>query len=295
MNFNLNPGDLYAILTAFCWSVAVVLFQVSTRKMGSNEINLLKNSIGFFGFALVMFFQKMGIPEFSTREIIVLVVSGALGIAGGDLFFLAYLRRIGAGLTAIVSTVYSPAVVIVAFFAFGETISLKGYIGGTLIITGIVVSYFRVPEHKDVKDLGIGIFYGILAQALTAVSVLMVKPVMAVHPIVSVAMIRLGTSVVLTGVFLLIAKGGVNLIKVYKTGMTSLPLVVGAIFGTFLSVILWLAGFKYTLAGRAAIYNQLSTILIILFAAAILRERMTFRKWIAVALALMGALIVSSA
>ena len=32
----------------------------------------------------------------------------------------------------------------------------------------------------------------------------------------------------------------------------------------FLSVIFWLAGYKYTLAGRAAIYNQLSTILIIL-------------------------------
>ena len=66
-----------------------------------------------------------------------------------------------------------------------------------------------------------------------------------------------------------------------------------AFFGTFLSVIFWLAGFKYTLAGRAAIYNQLSTIFIILLASVFLNQQMTKRKWVAVSLALMGSFVVS--
>jgi drug/metabolite transporter (DMT)-like permease len=70
-------------------------------------------------------------------------------------------------------------------------------------------------------------------------------------------------------------------------------MIAGAFFGTFLSVIFWLSGFKYTLAGRAAIYNQLSTIFIILLAAIFLKEVMTKRKWFSVFLAMSGAIIVS--
>ena len=69
--------------------------------------------------------------------------------------------------------------------------------------------------------------------------------------------------------------------------------ISGALLGTYLSVILWLLGFKYTLAGKAAIYNQLSTILIIILARVFLKESMNLRKWFAVILSVCGALLVS--
>ena len=71
-------------------------------------------------------------------------------------------------------------------------------------------------------------------------------------------------------------------------------MIVGAFMGTFLSVSFWLAGFKYTLAGRAAIYNQLSTILITLLAVIFLKEHLNFRSWVAVILAMVGAVLVST-
>ena len=58
-------------------------------------------------------------------------------------------------------------------------------------------------------------------------------------------------------------------------------------------MILWLAGFKYTLAGRAAIYNQLSTVLIVIFARLFLSESLNTRKIIGVLLAIFGALLVT--
>ena len=67
----------------------------------------------------------------------------------------------------------------------------------------------------------------------------------------------------------------------------------GSFFGTYLSVILWLAGYKYTLAGRAAIYNQLSTILISIMAVLFLKEEMTRKKKIGILLSFFGAIIVS--
>jgi drug/metabolite transporter (DMT)-like permease len=55
---------------------------------------------------------------------------------------------------------------------------------------------------------------------------------------------------------------------------------------------LWFAGFKYTLAGKAAVYNQLSTILIIILAAAFLGERLSRHRIAAILLALAGGWLV---
>ena len=65
--------------------------------------------------------------------------------------------------------------------------------------------------------------------------------------------------------------------------------------GTYLSVIFWLAGYKYTLAGRAAIYNQLSTIFIIVLARIFLKESFNFKKIIGLIFAIIGAILVTIA
>ena len=83
------------------------------------------------------------------------------------------------------------------------------------------------------------------------------------------------------------------MIETISKGFSNSYLLVGSFLGTFLSVIFWLAGYKYTLAGRAAIYNQLSTIFIIILASIFLKEIMTKKKWAAVTMALLGAFIVS--
>jgi len=73
------------------------------------------------------------------------------------------------------------------------------------------------------------------------------------------------------------------------TWKTMLPM---AFFGPFLATIFWTAGIKHLTAGRAAIYNQLSTAFIIILAALVLKEPMTVRKLIGVTLAAIGAVIV---
>jgi len=293
MDFQLNLGDIYAIITAFCWSTAVILFKVSSKNMGSMEMNLFKNVIGIIGFISVLIFQGNVFPNFTTRELIILIVSGTLGIAGGDLLFLASLRRMGASLNAIVATTYSPAIVLFAFLMFHETITVFAFLGGALIIVGIIIGTYKSPKHDDNKNIGLGVLFGVGAQLLTGFSILMIKPVMADHSIVPIALVRFGTSVIIGAGFIGATKGISSLNSIFKKGFTQFPLIAGSIFGTFLSVIFWLAGFKYTLAGRAAIYNQLSTILIILMAAIFLKESMSKRKWIAVVLALTGGIIVA--
>ena len=223
-----------------------------------------------------------------------MIISGIFGVAVGDLFFLASLRRLGAGLNAIVSTAYSPTIFILAFFMFGEVISLQAYFGGALVIAGIIIGTLEIPKNQSRENIAWGVLYGFTAQALTAFSVLLLKPNMQLHPGVPIALVRFSTGAVLSIGFLVFAIGLPALRETITQGFRHPPLIMGSIFGTFLSVIFWLAGFKYTLAGRAAIYNQLATIFIILMAAVFLKEAMTQRKWLAVSCALSGALLVSA-
>ena len=294
MHLHLNSGDIYALLAALCWSSGIILFELSGKTLDSLQINFIKNIIGLIGFLMVLLIAGNLFISYTTHEYFLLLISAVLGVAVGDLFLLASLKRLGSGLYAVAGTSYILFVFLFAFLMFQEVIPLQVYLGGTLVILGIIIRSMTMPKNNSRTQLMRGILYVLIAQALTAYSVLLVRPVMESHPVVHIAMIRFGIGVVFNMSHLLLMRGMQSVKKTMITGFKLPTMVAGAFMGTFLAVIFWLAGFKYTLAGRAAIYNQLSTILITILAAIFLKEHMNSRKWLAVALAVLGAVLVST-
>ena len=286
-------GDLYAVITAVCWSSAVILFDISTKSFSAIQLNVLKNFIGVLGFILTIILFSIPSPNFSQKDIFTLVLSGFLGILIADGLFLESLRRLGSGISAVVSTIYTPTVFIIAFILFNETINLHSYIGGVLVLGGITISVFQPPKTIKKRDLYIGILFGIMANILTAYSVLIIKPIIENNSVIYVALYRFSIGFIF-GILINILKSGIKqVIQKFKQGLTNQYVILGAFLGTYLSVIFWLAGYKYTLAGRAAIYNQLSTVFIIILARVFFKEPMTSKKIIGVSLAIFGAMIVS--
>jgi drug/metabolite transporter (DMT)-like permease len=293
MQYSLNLGDIYAILTAICWSCGVICFDIAGRVLNSLQISLLKNIVGVLGFIGFLLLQGDPFPVFDQHDYFILVVSGLIGVALGDLLFLASLRRIGSGMSAIISTSYSVSIFILAYIMYQEVISVFAYFGGALVISGVIVGTMESPENRDPRDIYIGAFYGFLAHFFTAYSVLLLRPVMESHPVVPIALVRFTTGIIFSAAAIVYLNGYSELRETMAKGFGHVYLLAGSFLGTFLSVIFWLSGYKYTLAGRAAIYNQLSTIFIIILAAIFLKEVMTTKKWGAVSLALLGAFIVS--
>ena len=293
MQYSLNIGDIYAILTAICWSCGVICFDIAGRVLNSLQISLLKNIVGVLGFIGFLLLQGDPFPLFAQHDYFVLVVSGLIGVALGDLLFLASLRRIGSSLSAIISTSYSISIFILAYIMYQEVISVFAYFGGVMVISGVIVGTRESPENRTPRDIYIGAFYGFLAHFFTAYSVLLLRPVMESHPVVPIALVRFSTGIIFSAAAIVYLNGYSELRETMAKGFGHVYLLAGSFLGTFLSVIFWLSGYKYTLAGRAAIYNQLSTIFIIILAAIFLKEVMTTKKWAAVSLALGGAFIVS--
>jgi drug/metabolite transporter (DMT)-like permease len=71
---------------------------------------------------------------------------------------------------------------------------------------------------------------------------------------------------------------------------TSIP---SAVIGSYLAMVVWIAGMKYASAGVSGILNQTSTLLIPVLAAFFLREKLTARKVVGVLLGFAGALLAT--
>jgi drug/metabolite transporter (DMT)-like permease len=73
-----------------------------------------------------------------------------------------------------------------------------------------------------------------------------------------------------------------------SVGMPWGRLALAAFVGQFVAMVLWLAGYKFTLASVAAILNETASVFILLLAAFWLKEPLTRRAMLGVGLTLSG-------
>ena len=69
-------------------------------------------------------------------------------------------------------------------------------------------------------------------------------------------------------------------------------LLPASVLGSYVSMLLWLGGFKWTEASVAAVLNQLTTVFIIILARLFLAEPLSRRRAAGAAVAVMGAIVV---
>jgi drug/metabolite transporter (DMT)-like permease len=84
-----------------------------------------------------------------------------------------------------------------------------------------------------------------------------------------------------------------ELLSAWRPSASWKVMVPATLLSSYLSLTLWIAGMKYTMASIAAILGQSSTLWILIFSVVFLRERFTVRKAVAAALAFAGVLLVT--
>lgn len=289
-------GDLCATVSALFWSGSVILMRVSGRQIGPVPLTFFKVWVAVGGFLLVLCWERSPwVPDLGGEAYLRLVLSAVLGISVADTMIAAALNRLGASLHALADCAYAPAMALVGFLMFGELLGPWELLGGALVVSGVFVGAARSVEVREPRHLWEGMVLAAAAHIIMAVGILMVRDVFREHSLVWVSAFRfsvaglvlLGWVLVRRRLPLAVLFSGFRRRDLWRT------LVPMAILGPFFATLFWMGGFKYLPAARAAIYNQLSTVFIILLAMLFLRERMTPRKWGGVVLALAGALLVA--
>lgn len=291
----MHQGDVYAILSGFFWSMSVILMRVSGLQIPPLPLTLFKSAVavGFF----VITSRALGealVPELSGSAYWRLVLSAVLGISMADTMFAAALNRLGASLQALADCVYAPAIAVVGFLMFGEMLGFWELLGGLLVVSGVIVGMRMTPEVKSRRDLAIGVALTAGAHVIMALGILVVRDIYREVSVVWVSGFRFLVATLVLGVFAACrADRGQMFVGFQRRDLWKAMLPM-TFLGPFLATLCWVAGFKYSLAGRAAIYNQLSTVFIIVLAVVFLKERLTPRKALGVGLAILGALLVAT-
>ena len=294
-------GQNAALLAALTWALALVFFKRCGEEIKPLALNLYKNVIGIALLALTLAAMREGIQPlmaFPIEDIYILVLSGVVGIAIADTLMFHSLNRVGVGLFVVVDCAYSPIVLFVSWLILSVELHAVHYIGGALILAGILISSRHPPPPgRTRREIVAGMLYGVLAILLMAVGIVVAKPVLDVNgfPLVWGTTIRLVAGTVTLALLAAASPKRRVLWSVFRPSAIWKYAVPASILGGYLSMVFWVAGFKYASAPIAAVLNQTSVIFAIIFAAFILKERLSRRKLAAVGLALAGVLLVTQA
>ena len=288
-------GEGSALLAAFSWALAVILFRKSGETVHPVALNMFKNTLAFVLFLPTMW--VMGETLFRDvpgEEYALLILSGILGIGLSDTLFFMSLNRIGAGLSAIVDCLYSPFIIGLSVLWLGEVLNGVQILGVFMIVSAVLV----VSQKKSVKGISrkallMGILFGALAMASLAVSIVMVIQLLKRSPLLWVTEIRLiGGIISMIAVILIFPRRRAiigSLLSIKGWFYT----VSGSFVGAYLAMLFWLTGMKYALASVAAALNQTSNILVFIFAAWLLKERITAQKLVGIVVGVSGTLLVT--
>jgi drug/metabolite transporter (DMT)-like permease len=292
---NTHLGETFSLLAAINWAFAVILFRKSGETVHPIGLNLFKNTLSIVLLVptIYIFGETFFYPAPSSHYLLFLF-SGALGIGLADTLFFKSLNLLGAGLSAIVTCMYSPFIIILSFLYLDEALTLVQFVGVVVILFAVLAATGREnSSNVGRKAILRGILLGVLSMAANAVGVVAIKPVLEISPLFWVTEVRLiGGAFVLLLVLSLHSSRRTIIRSVFSTKRWGYT-VSGSFMGAYLAMIIWLAGMKYTQASIAAALNQTSTIFTFIFAALLLREKVTPLRVLGILLGFSGALLVT--
>ena len=294
-------GEICSLLSAVFWALAIIIFKKIGDRVSPMVINPVKSTIGLLLFILTYIILDIPLTpntQFSNIDLITLTISGIIGIGIADIIFLHSLNILGASISAIVDTVYSPFIILFAFIILGESLTTKQLLGGVLIIFSVLYTSTKVQNIPVNRKLfKQGVLYGVGSIAMMALGIVMIKPILntvSSQPRLQmwIAGYRLVSCVLVSGGIMLYANQKENILGALRDKTLWLPLMLGSVLATYLGIAMWVMGMSMTTASISSILNQTATIFIMIFAWIFLGEPLTKRRILSIIVAMFGAYLV---
>lgn len=288
-------GKLMAFLCAFFWAIAVILFKKSGETIPPFALNLYKTLVATSLFIITLIcFNIPFIPEELTlTDYIKIFLSGLLGITISDSLFFKSLNMLGASLNAIVDCIYAPMMILISYLFFSEPLDLYKITGCLLVILAVIIGSLKNEENnKTSRNIIIGVFLSILSIFFVIISVILMKPIITKVSPLWVTTVRTSVALIsLIGITFFSSNYMLFINYLYKKN-TWKVVFTGSFLGNYIAMILWIAAFKYTDMGSAAILNQTNVVFIILFASIFLKEPFSLRIIVSGIMAISGSILV---
>jgi len=193
-------GIAAALASAACWALGSILFKQLGEQLNPVALTFAKGVVGTVFLALAV--ALSGFHAIRTPELVMLIISGIVGISLGDALFFRALRDLGAHAIVVLLTIGQVFTLLLAVVWLGERPHPIEWVGIVLVTAGVaLVLWVRLTE--DGSSRLVGVVWGLAAVACMAVSTIIAKEALATTDSLQAALVRMLAGTV--GIFLFAA------------------------------------------------------------------------------------------
>jgi drug/metabolite transporter (DMT)-like permease len=284
-------GELAALSAAFIWAVAAVIYTGIGRQLSPLMLNLLKGLIAIVLLLLTLLLQGQLFPQVPFSAIVLLGLSGVIGIGFGDTAYFEGLNCLGARRTLILESLAPPLAALLAQTFLGENLTAQAWIGIILTIVGVTwVVIERTPDVTESQFQPLrGSFFGVLAALGQAGGAVLSRSALAgttINPLWS-AFVRLIGGVLLLLIWLTWQRHLFQKLTPLRSRQLVITLVGTAFASTYLGIWLQQMSLKYAATGIAQSLTSTSPLFVLPIAIAT-GERVSLRAIVGATIALAG-------
>ncbi|WP_416235705.1 EamA family transporter [Nodularia sp. UHCC 0506] len=258
------------------------------------RLNLIKGIVAIALLILTILLTGESWSISNPMTILLLCLSGVIGISWGDTAFLGAINYLGARRVLLLSTLAPPMTAIAAMIWLQESLNLTAWCGIFITILGVAwVVTERVPGNIDHSSAHLwrGIGLGLLAAIANAIATIISRVAFTTGSITPLwaALLRLGAAeLILFGwMFLPQSQAQATSSPHGQTRRIIFAACFAAFCGTYLGIWLQQTAIKFTSAGIASTLLQTSPIFVIPIAICI-GEKVSWRAIAGVIIAIIG-------
>ena len=285
-------GEIAGITAA----IAAAVSSLQVRALGASFsvyfINMMRCGVAFIGFALIWWF---GSRDFGNWQYAVpfIAIGVVFGLVIGDTLYFSAITRIGPGRATPIAMSYPLPTVILASILFKEQLSWLQLLG---IVIGVAAIWVIAARHHDPDELPdesrqylIGVAFAVIASVFWAIGILVLRPVLAAVPIDFANLVRVGFAASMISLFGIPAMRRTN-IKIGR--LRVILLILGLGLTVVVNSYCLTTSIHRSGAAVASILSSMAPVFAAPLGWLVLREPVTPRMMIAIALGITGILLV---
>ncbi len=290
-------GELAALMAAFLWAVATVMFGRLGKSLSPLVLNLAKGGIALVLLGLTLLLLGQSRAGLDTKAVMLLSLSGVIGIGLGDTAYFAAINCLGPRRALLLETLAAPLAAVLALIFLQESLGVQAWLGIAVTLAGVVwVIAERVPMVPGTAPTARGVMLGVLAALGQATGAVMSRAVLAdtdVAPLWS-TLLRLGGGLVMILGILRWQGPVAGQLRPLRSLRLLAGVALAAFLGTYLAIYLQQTSLKYAATGVAQALTSTSP-LFVLPLAAVLGDRVSLRAVTGAVIALLGIGILVNA
>ena len=144
-------GEMLAFFVAFSWSASCVVFEYSSKHIGSATVNFYKLILSFVAIGIYMLFVTGSfLPLCGGMEAWLWILgSGLAGFMICDLAMFSAYVLIGARYTQLIMTVYPFFAALSAWLIIGESLPPLSAVGMVVAVSGVAITLFKRSKNSS--------------------------------------------------------------------------------------------------------------------------------------------------